>query len=511
MYLITTSRPYTNANPHIGTAIDAIYADTFNRFFGRLYDGNTYFTMGTDEHSFKIADKAVELGISPKSFVDQKYSEFKDFYASLEIISDQFVQTSTEKHHWISNLVWEKLKSKGLIYKKIYKGLYCKGCEDFYSPSQLINNRCPVHTNLEIQEVDEENYFFKLSAFKTRIFEYLDEVKVPDKSVVVEMKNFVEKLEDISFSRDRKRLSVDWGVPVWTDDSQVMYVWFEALLSYLTPIVDDELFDEWKDKDSDQKKEVEGRVWSELKNRMPQDLQVIGRDNSKFHLIIYPAILFGLELPPIKSIVIHGMITDSLGRKFAKSLGNGFEIHEFVEKFGTEGVRYFVLHDCNSVGDTSFDWERARESYNANLADNLGNLVVRISNLVEKNLNGFVDVDNYEITGLIDLDLVYQNLMNLAPEKAFQALFAQSTKINQYLEETKPWELAKNKDKNEKKISEILNRSAKAMLEISRTLALFLPKTGAQIYEIFSEDRIIKSPILFPKVEPIEPKLDSVK
>jgi methionyl-tRNA synthetase len=499
MYLITTSRPYTNARPHIGTAIDAVWGDAFNRFFGRLKDGNTYFTMGTDEHSFKIADKAHELGIAPKEFVDEKYTEFKEFYDSLDIVADQFVQSSDLKHYWFSNLVWDKLEAKGLIYKKTYSGLYCKGCEDFYAPSQLVDGHCPIHINLEIQHIDEENYFFKLSAFKDEILDYLTKVNVPDKSVIVEMKNFAEDLEDISISRDRSRLSVDWGIPVNKHPEHVIYVWFEALLTYITPMIDDDLWDEWQK--AEDKTEVEKKVWAMASKKLPQNLQIIGRDNAKFHLIIYPAILSGLDLPKIETCLIHGMITDSLGRKFAKSLGNGFEIDDFIAKFGTEGVRFFVLHDTNPTGDTSFDWQRSTDSYNSNLADNFGNLVVRVTNLVEKNLNGFVDLDDINFEDLIDLNGVYASLSNFDTQRAMQELFLQCTKINQYLEETRPWELAKDTTKNAEKIKQILNLSTKSLIEISKALAIFLPATGDKVYEILTGDRIEKAPILFPKVE----------
>ena len=499
MYLITTSRPYTNAKPHIGTAIDPIYGDTFNRFFGRLKDGNTYFTMGTDEHSFKIADKAKELGIAPKVFVDEKYTEFKQFFDSLDIVADQFVQSSDAKHYWFSNLVWDKLEAKGLIYKKTYKGLYCKGCEDFYSPSQLIDGHCPIHINLEIQQVDEENYFFKLSAFKDEILDYLTKVNVPDKSVIVEMRNFAENLEDISISRDRSRLSVDWGIPVNKHPEHVIYVWFEALLTYITPMIDADLWEEWEV--SNDKAEVEKKVWTVLGKKLPQNLQIIGRDNAKFHLIIYPAILAGLDLPKIENCIVHGMITDSLGRKFAKSLGNGFEVEDFVAKFGSEGVRFFVLHDVNPIGDTSFDWQRSTDSYNSNLADNFGNLVVRVTNLVEKNLNGFVDLDEVNVDDLIDLNGVYAALSNFDTQRGMQELFLQCTKINQYLEETRPWELAKDQTKNAEKIKQILNLSTKSLIEISKALSIFLPATGEKVYEILTTDRIEKAPILFPKVD----------
>ena len=643
MFYITTSRPYTNATPHLGTAIDVIYADCLNRFFKRLF-GHSFWSMGTDEHSFKIVKKAQELGISPQEFVDTKYTEFAQIFQNLDCLSDNFVQSSSPKHKWFANLAFEKLLAKDLIYKKSYEGLYCTGCEDFYAVSQLIDGKCPIHMNLEIQKVAEENYFFRLTSFKNKLLQYLGQnlentdkvagskvenvqkshkhtsdcnhnhkmeipenedlnhskklnnenntkyeeeneenneilpVFVPDESVLVEMINFAKDLQDISISRQKSRINTDWGVPIESDKEHLMYVWFEALLTYLTPLIPDELYQNWEnchlENNLEMQKTVESEVWEVLENNLPQNLQIIGRDNAKFHLIIWPSVLFGLELEPIESCLVHGMITDNLGLKFAKSLGNGVELESFIAKMGVEGVRFFVLHDCNSIGDTSFDWQRVVESYNSNLANNLGNLVVRITNLVEKFLDGFVDIDKFEaynweilsqnkiilnpnkktktqnnsdinsqktlqekkensqnklqndlqkvenendqkpnltkteiefenlkLEYLVDFNGVYQNLFDLRPEIAFQNLLQESTRINRFLENTKPWTLGKNLEQNQTKIEKILTISTWNLLQIGRVLSVFLPQSGSKIVQILSEIKIKKAEILFPKIE----------
>ena len=611
MFYLTTSRPYTNATPHLGTAIDVIYADCLNRFFKRLF-GHSFWSMGTDEHSFKIVKKAQEIGILPQEFVDTKYAEFTQIFQNLDCLADNFVQSSSPKHKWFANLAFEKLLAKDLIYKKSYEGLYCTGCEDFYTGSQLIDGKCPIHVNLEIQKVAEENYFFRLTSFKDELLQYLGQnseitnlenleetektqvknskkpknshkthkhgpncnhnielqieketlekekkeilpVFVPDESVLVEMINFAGDLHDISISRQKSRINTDWGVPIERDKEHLMYVWFEALLTYLTPLIPDELYGNSQSSNLEMQKTVESEVWQLLEDNLPQNLQIIGRDNAKFHLIIWPAILFGLDLEPIESCLVHGMITDSLGLKFAKSLGNGVELENFIAKMGVEGVRFFVLHDCNSIGDTSFDWQRVVESYNSNLANNLGNLVVRITNLVEKFLDGFVDLDKFEAdnweilsqnkiilnpnkktknklqnnlqkTGnendqkpnltktefefenlkleyLVDFNGVYQNLFDLRPEIAFQNLLGESTRINRFLENTKPWALGKNLEQNQAKIEQILTISTWNLLQIGRSLSLFLPQSGAKIVEILTEIKIKKAEILFPKIE----------
>lgn len=632
MFYLTTSRPYTNATPHLGTAIDVIYADCLNRFFKRLFS-HSFWSMGTDEHSFKIVRKAQEIGISPQEFVDTKYTEFDKIFQNLDCLADNFVQSSSPKHKWFANLAFEKLRAKDLIYKKSYQGLYCTGCEDFYATSQLVEDKCPIHVNLQIQTVAEENYFFRLTSFKDRLLQYLGQnsqnielekvgkvenlqnkknlpkphkhgpncnhkhepeieqtenqnshnrselgdekedfleilpVFVPDLSVLVEMINFTANLQDISISRQKSRINTDWGVPIESDKEHLMYVWFEALLTYLTPLIPDELWQNWQNNDLEMQKTVESEVWELLENNLPQNLQIIGRDNAKFHLIIWPAILFGLDLEPIESCLVHGMITDNLGRKFAKSLGNGVELENFIAKMGTEAVRFFALHDCNSIGDTSFDWTRVIESYNANLANNLGNLVCRITNLVEKFLDGFADLDkfetdNWEILGqnkiilggkktknnldnnsdslednlakkkrqnsqekqteieknlnssknefefenlkleyLVDFNGVYQNLFDLRPEIAFQNLLLESTRINRFLENTKPWTLGKNLEQNQAKIDQILTISLWNLLQVGRVLSLFLPQSGAKIVEILTQIKIKKAEIIFPKIE----------
>jgi len=506
MFYLTTSRPYTNSTPHLGTAMDAVYADCLNRFLKRLGQ-QTFFSMGTDEHSFKIVDKAKELGVTPKQFVDAKFLEFESFYNQLDLSFDENLQSSNPKHYWVANLIWERLLIKNLIYKKTYQGLYCIGCEDFYSESQLIGGHCPIHPHLEIQKVSEENYFFKLAAFKEQVLEYLDRVTINDPSVRVEMKNFAKDLQDISVSRDRSRLSVDWGIPVNSDPSHLMYVWFEALQTYLTPLIPDELYENWLEGSPDIQKTIELEVWEIWAEELPQNLQIIGRDNAKFHLIIWPATLFALGLRPIESLLVHGMINDKFGRKFAKSAGNGITLEDTLSQFGKDGTRFIILHELNSIGDTNLDIDRVIESYNANLANNLGNLVVRVTNLVEKMLGGLINFDpiDIKVPAAMKLEIntneVYKELEDLAPEKAFRILITQATLINQYLEKHKPWELAKDADKNEAKIKTVLTVAAINLKTIAETLSIFLPDSGGQIYEILTASKIIKAPAIFPRIE----------
>jgi len=308
-----------------------------------------------------------------------------------------------------------------------------------------------------------------------------------------------------------------------------MYVWFEALITYLTPLVNDDLFIEFLNlhannsetqnleeftvanlyeiytynKFSQPEENLANQVLTVIRNKLPQNLQIIGRDNAKFHLIIWPSILFGLDLPQIQNCLVHGMITDSQGRKFSKSLGNGVDLNHILEKIGPEGVRFFVLNECNSVGDSPFSWERLYNSYNSHLANNLGNCLMRITTLVEKYLEGYLDLDSFVNEGQIDIDtsVIFNHLQNLAPEKASQELFHQLSKINQYLEETKPWNLSKDLPKNLPKIKEALLASAWNLRYLSTVLFIFLPETANYIIETLNAPMVSKAKVLFTKLD----------
>jgi methionyl-tRNA synthetase len=505
MYLITTPIPYTNSEPHIGHLLEAIYNDTVARYRRRVESGGVILTMGVDQHGLKNQQVAEKLGISPEAYALKMGSFYENVFKEYDVYSDVFVQTHSREHTLVCSLVWKKLKAKNLIYKKSYQGLYCVGCEDFYAPSQLDENgNCPVHQTKPI-EMKEENYFFKLSSMTEVVVEFLNNAKIYPESVRKEWQNFVaEGLSDISISREKSRLN--WGVDVPDDNQQVMYVWFEALINYLTAVVNPESIDRYFEQPL-LKTETEEVIWKDIAEAMPIDFMYISREIAKFHLVIFIAILSGLELPLPQISVAHGLINDKDGRKMSKTIGNVVKPQELRDKFGVDGTRYLMLAEINIFSDSNFDWDRMIDSYNANLADNLGNLVVRVSNLVEKFLDGQVDVNNLEESDFeslkIDFSLVkvYQLLENFQLQSSLSEIFSQTTKLNQMLEQTKPWSIAKNWEENGQEVRKILTLAVKCLIETGKCLSIFMPESGDKIYQIFTAEKISKAQILFPKIE----------
>lgn len=496
MNYITTSRPYANSRPHLGTMMDQIYGDFYNRYYKKFQNNSGFFSAGTDEHGLKMYRSAVEKNLTPQDYVDQRLTEFKSIFKTLEVEPDIFGRTANDKHKWLSNYIWKILDANGHLKKNNYEGLYCVGCEDFYAENQLINGKCPIHQHLEIEKVSEVNYFLDFTKLKNHILEYLNIVKINDTSIIEEMKNILKDLDKISISRPISR--IPWGVKVQTDETQVMYVWFEALISYISCLISDEDFERLNlITDEESKKQVEAEIFDSLTKFLPAKLMIMGRDNSKFHLIIWPAILFGIGLKPPTSALIHGMILDSEGRKFAKSLGNGVMPEDIIEKIGVDGLRFFILKYCNSTGDTSFNFERLIEQYNSYLADNFGNLLMRITTLCEKYLEQ-ADYSREATEIFVSTSKIEEYINNLAPEKAFESFFEESAKINAYLESKKPWSLSKTDLTSAKLI--LLNTLQNIKL-ISEYVEIFLPSTGNKITELLSRKVIVKSEILFNKFQ----------
>jgi methionyl-tRNA synthetase len=495
MYYITTPIPYANGKPHLGHLLEAITTDVFARFFRRIKDGGVKLQMGVDQNGLKIWEKARESGQDVNQYVEDITTEFTSLWQKFGIQYDSFVETSKPEHKVVTQVVWNELHKKGLIYKKTYNGLYCVGCEDFYAQSQLIDGKCPIHKT-EPVKMAEENYFFALSKFNAEIKNFLQTADIRPHYISKEYINFVEKLEDISITREKTRLP--WGVDVPGDSGQVMYVWFEALINYFTAAVDGEVLEravEFPYLEED----VEGAILEEIHEKMPIDLMYAGKEIAKFHVVVFIGMLAALDLPFPKQVLVHGLINDSEGRKFSKSLGNGVFPNELTEKFGVDGTRYIMLHDINIDGDTNFDWKTIIDSYNSGLANTIGNLLMRVTTLIEKHLNGIVDLEAHTASEIYDFSSVYNCMIQLNPKQSIEEILNAARWGNELLEQTKPWTLIKEGKVEEAR--EILTKLAILLRKIGIALSIFLPDSGEIIHSTISREIITKAEPLFSKVE----------
>ena len=335
-YYVASAIPYVNAEPHIGTAFDLLYADVLARY-ARQQGKPTIFSAGTDEHGSKIAEKAAELKLEPKAFADQMSEKFRELTKLLNISNDRFIRTTDPSHEERAQIIWKNLSAD--IYKGKYVGWYCTGCEEFVTEAVAKANKgvCPHH-NKPYQKLEEENYFFKLTKYAPTIQKAIESgtFKIYPETRKNEILGLIKKgLEDISISRPKA--SISWGVPVPGDDTQVMYVWFEAVLNYITVLG----YPEHKD----------------FKDFWPANVQVIGKDILRFHAAIWPGILLGLKLPLPEILYVHGFITVD-DKKMSKSIGNIIAPAEIVKRYGTDAFRYFFLRHIPSYNDGDFSWEK---------------------------------------------------------------------------------------------------------------------------------------------------------
>jgi methionyl-tRNA synthetase len=474
-YYITTSIPYVNGEPHLGHAMEFIMADVLARRARRSGD-NVILSIGTDEHGGKIAEKAEELGLKPKEFTDKMSQNFVDLAEQLNISNDRFIRTTDPGHEDRAKLIWKALKKD--IYKDTYTGWYCTGDEAFFTETEVKENKgiCPNH-NRAYEKIEEENYFFKLSNYTKQIKEAIDSGEfliLPETKRNEILWVINEGLEDISISRPKEKIK--WGIPVPGDAHQVMYVWFEALMNYITVLGYPEN-DDFK------------KFW-------PANVQVIGKDILRFHAAIWPAILLGLGLELPKTLYVHGFININ-GKKMSKSLDNYLAPSEIINKYGIDPFRYFFLRHIPSYNDGDFTWEAFEKAYNNELANELGNAVQRTAAMIQKYQKGIIgdippsqhDIAQYE-----------EAFKVCRFDRALDEVWEQVRGLNQYIEEEKPWQIAKEDDEDH--LREVLAYQASNLLEIAELLEPFMPETAAKIEAVFSEGII--RPIegtLFPKQE----------
>lgn len=479
-YFVTTSIPYVNGEPHIGHALEFVMADVLARY-ARSEGKPVIFSTGTDEHGGKVAEKAAENKLTPKAFADQMSRQFKDLAKALNISNDRFIRTTDPGHEQRAQLVWKSLQKD--IYKGKYVGLYCTGCEAFVSEAvaKENNNICPHH-NKPYERLEEDNYFFKLSAYAPQISKAIDEgsFRIIPASRKHEIQSVIKDgLEDISISRPKDKIG--WGIPVPGDKNQVMYVWFEALMNYITVLG----YPEHQD----------------FKDYWPANVQVVGKDILRFHAAIWPGILLGLGLPLPKNLYVHGFINID-GKKMSKSLGNYVTPQEILDQYGPEVLRYFFLRHIPSYDDGDFSWQKLHEAYNNELANELGNAVQRTAAMIKQYQNGLIG----SLQPSSHDDAQYrQALEDCRFDRALDEVWDQVRGLNQYIEEQKPWVIAKSGDPEH--LQTVLGKQVSDLLEIARLLAPFMPQTSLTIRKVFEEGVI--QPIegtLFPRKEaPVNP------
>lgn len=453
-YYITTAIDYVNARPHVGHALEKIQTDVFARYHRDVLHEDTYFLTGSDENSLKNVQSARKAGRDVHEFVEENAESFRALKEMLSLSFDQFIRTTEEKHFVGAKKLWENFKPKD-IYKKEYKGLYCVGCEEFKMEKDLVDGKCPDHLT-EPEVVEEENYFFRLSNYQKQLEELIenDTIKIIPAFRKNEVLSFIRQgLEDFSISRSVARAE-NWGVPVPGDESQIMYVWVDALSNYITALdyaTEGELFQKY---------------WADKGERV----HVIGKGILRFHAIYWPAMLLSANLPVPSLVYSHEYLTIN-GQKISKSLGNIINPEEVVEKFGKEGARYVLLSSLPYSKDGDMTWEKMTEKYNADLANGLGNLVSRVLKLAKNVITVSVQDKNKHAE-------YHAKMQEYRLAEALEYVIALVREANKFIEDNKPWELAKT---DEAKFAEVMQKLLADLADIAVLLIPFLPETAAKI------------------------------
>lgn len=474
-YYITTTLPYVNAKPHIGFALEIVQADVLARYH-RLVKDKVIFNFGTDEHGQKIYQKAKEENKKPKQYVDEYAIKFNALKNALNLSYDRFIRTTDKKHIKAAQHFWQLCAQNGDIYKKNYKAKYCVGCELEKTNSELEDGRCPLHPSQDLEIIEEENYFFRFSRYQKPLLElYKNQPDfVKPKSKYKEIINFVKKgLQDFSISRLKEKMP--WGIEVPGDPDHVMYVWFDALINYISTLG-------WPD-------------GNEYKQFWP-GYQIAGKDNLRQQTAIWQAMLLSAGLPNSKQIFIHGFISVD-GQKMSKSLGNVVDPIELVDNYGTDAVRYFLLSKIHPWKDSDFTIERFENAYNDDLANGLGNLVARTAKLAKKN--------NLVLSNEVDKnpDLIKQTgklLEKYRFDKALNLLWDKISDLDKYLNIEEPWK--KDQETANKILQNVIlgNKEITGILEIANALKIFMPETARKIKNIFSDKKTDSNNMLFPRL-----------
>jgi len=469
-FYLTTTLPYVNASPHIGFALEIIRADILARYH-RLKGDEVFFNFGVDEHGRKIYEKALEAGMDPQAYCDEYATKFNKLKDVLNVSYDTFIRTTDSHHVMAATEFWRRSYGAGDIYKKRYQTKYCVGCELEKQDSDLIRGKCPEHPNRELELIDEENYFFRFSKYAPRLLELYEnnpELIAPDWRQK-EIRLFVERgLQDFSISRLKSKMP--WGVPVPEDDEHVIYVWFDALVNYISVIGwpdDMERFNKW---------------WPVV--------QVCGKDNLRQQGAMWQAMLMSAGLPPSKKIYVNGFII-SAGQKMSKSIGNVIDPLVIVSEYGTDALRFFLAKEVTPFEDSDVTSERIKESYNAHLANGLGNLASRILTLSEKHLDKCPDIPESS-----DMQELFDYLENYEIKKATDYIWGRIESLDRYIQETEPFKIVKV---DAEKGKEIIKKLVLELYTIARMLNPIMPATNIKLKELIKANEKPDQPLFLRK------------
>jgi methionyl-tRNA synthetase len=477
-FYITTAIDYPSAPPHIGHVYEKVCADVIARWHRNIGD-DVFFSTGTDEHGQKILNYALKSNERPEDFVEKMSKKFIDLWNKLNISYDYFIRTTQSRHQKIVQAIFKKIYEKGDIYKGMYEGLYCVDCESFYTEKDLKDKLCPVHLK-KVEKIKEESYFFKMSKYQDKILEHIQHNKdfIQPQARRNEIINRIrEGIRDLSVSRS----SFKWGIPLPIDKGHIIFVWFDALVNYISVL------------DYPNKK---------FRKYWPADIHLIGKDILWFHAVVWPIILIsaGIELP--KKIFVHGFV-NLKGEKISKSKGIAIDPVDLATRYGSDALRYFLMREMPFGEDGDFSEEALVKRINSDLANDLGNLVYRTLTMIEKYFAGHipeVDILDKRWRQKLERLLVEANVcmsgleFNLALDKIWEVI----NMANKYIEDTKPWNLAKEDKFEELKV--FIRLLVEVIRDVAKNIEPFMPQTADSIKEQLGTDKIKKGIPLFPRI-----------
>ncbi len=480
-FYITTAIDYLNAEPHIGHAYQKIVADVLARW-NKVLGKEVFFLTGSDEYGQKVAKTAQEKGVTPKQLVDKLSKKFKQEWKSLDVDFDRFIRTTDIDHKKKVKEFVRLMEKKSDIYKGEYSGKYCLGCEAYITEKDLVKGRCKFHPNKELKELKEKGYFFKLSKYQNKLLELYEEnpnyilPKFRRKEIINRVK---EGLKDLNITRSK----FDWGIKFPIDEKYVLYVWYEALLNYITGI-------DWPNE--------------KFKKFWPANVQLLGIDNGWFHCVIWPAMLMSVGIKPANTILINGFLTFN-GQKISKSLGNAISPTDLVKKYGSDSIRYFVCRNFVFGQDGDFSERALVQRHNDELANKLGNLVSRVSGLIEKNSE---EKCENKLLKKLNEKKIEKLFENYEFDKVLNEIFSFIDVCNEYVQNKKPWETSRKPEvssssflEKERKNKKVLYELKESILKIAELLWPFIPESSEKIKKQFSAKKIKKGEILFKKID----------